>query len=1043
MNTERVLQAGPGSNTADAAYGKTLVPLSESHLGALRSALVQDFDRAGLDTLTRTQFDVKLETIVAADRNLNETASALVDWAVREIGVKELLAAAIRENPAGPSLVALAAEWSTVEFDLTAPCPYPGLLPFNAASARYFFGRDREILQLQQRLGTRPALAVIGISGCGKSSLLFGGLLPALTGHDNATGSWIVHTLRPGATPAQNLSDSLAGIVDIPRHQLVSDSQDPQASAQRAIKHLVVIDQFEEAFTLGKEEAGSFLSALLDLIQVDGVHLLVAIASEYFSLLQTSPLWPQFENRLFSILPLDADNLRAAIVKPAAAVGVQIEGALVERLIGESEGIGTILPFLQETMVMLWSRLKGLCLTLTDYEQMATLAGDGRSALEVAIEQHAEDTLALPELEKEQIAVKRIFMRLVQFGEGHPHTRRRQTKTQLASGTAPGTVDSILRILVAQRLLVAYGGTDSDAKGVAPEEQSYDLAHDKLIAGWPRLSGWIVELEQGEVQRRRLEDKAAEHKRLGEGGALLDDKELREAEAYLDSDAGAVLGASADAAELMAASRRESNPGWNRMGAVLLITAVLAVVLWSGVLALATITLQPNVQLAVMLSTLVVLVTGVVALWLTARSRSHMLQHWTQWLGHRPFTGGALAVVTACSLIGYAVVGAPLIYQAQYCQAPPRHFEVPKDGAIHVALVNEGLSTFNVGVVQGTLAAWPRINAWLTSADDARQCDRFFQHVVFLRELRTSDGTWSMMAQMEGESNDYQPLVFNDSCAQAQTLALSLAKEIDSESVVNLPAGDSSQAERPDRCEALVLNDRAVAALGAGDLDTAESLLRQTIARFPDYDVAYSNLGDVLRQKNDSDASIAQYVKAVELAPSSPFNVYKLAAVHYSRYPHTHDPDDLLKAQEYFSRTIAIDDEFVPAYSSLAYLHITDALDLATAARLLTAADRILDTTGRYSPEEATRYRAQIAKNKGLLAAKAGNYEQAVTEFTHADELGDWYDKEALSGLADAYLSLGQTQAACDVRSRLATLYADLGMPAPPELLDALANCRH
>lgn len=76
--------------------------------------------------------------------------------------------------------------------------PYPGLLPFKSDEAPIFFGRDKEIRELIERL-RNPAnrfLAVIGASGSGKSSLVAAGLIPRLG--EIAGGPWLLTQLTPG-----------------------------------------------------------------------------------------------------------------------------------------------------------------------------------------------------------------------------------------------------------------------------------------------------------------------------------------------------------------------------------------------------------------------------------------------------------------------------------------------------------------------------------------------------------------------------------------------------------------------------------------------------------------------------------------------------------------------------------------------------------------------------------------------------------------------------------------------------------------------------
>jgi TIR domain len=69
---------------------------------------------------------------------------------------------------------------------------FPGLEPFTAARSRVFFGRAAEAREVGNRLramGSRGGmLAIVGHSGCGKSSLLHAGVAPVLEGDP----AWLV-----------------------------------------------------------------------------------------------------------------------------------------------------------------------------------------------------------------------------------------------------------------------------------------------------------------------------------------------------------------------------------------------------------------------------------------------------------------------------------------------------------------------------------------------------------------------------------------------------------------------------------------------------------------------------------------------------------------------------------------------------------------------------------------------------------------------------------------------------------------------------------
>src|SRR3954447_13564361 len=90
-------------------------------------------------------------------------------------------------------------------------CPYPGLRPVRADEAVVFFGRDEQVDQLLERLGRQRFLAVVGTSGCGKSSLVHAGLIPALgSGFMGSVGArWAVARMRPGDRPLLRLAEAL------------------------------------------------------------------------------------------------------------------------------------------------------------------------------------------------------------------------------------------------------------------------------------------------------------------------------------------------------------------------------------------------------------------------------------------------------------------------------------------------------------------------------------------------------------------------------------------------------------------------------------------------------------------------------------------------------------------------------------------------------------------------------------------------------------------------------------------------------------------
>src|SRR6516165_9593758 len=98
----------------------------------------------------------------------------------------------------------------TLDTGLSAS-PYPGLRPFRQDEADIFFGREEQVDQLLARLESSRFVAVVGVSGCGKSSLVRAGMLSALAGGFLASAGprWHLIEMRPGGRPLANLAQAL------------------------------------------------------------------------------------------------------------------------------------------------------------------------------------------------------------------------------------------------------------------------------------------------------------------------------------------------------------------------------------------------------------------------------------------------------------------------------------------------------------------------------------------------------------------------------------------------------------------------------------------------------------------------------------------------------------------------------------------------------------------------------------------------------------------------------------------------------------------
>ena len=392
-----------------------------------------------------------------------------------------------------------------------------------------------------QHLRQQRFLIVIGPSGSGKTSLLYAGLLPALAqsryfGEDY----WVIRPMRPGPDPMNRLAELLETKSEdaIVTDDTIKHILDHHPPAQQL---LLLIDQFEEIFTqVERDQRSRFVTVLKTLSTLQNSTLLLTMRADFYPDLMVSSLWPIDASQRVEIAPLRGNALRAAIEKPATAVGVRVEESLISRLLADAADEPGVLPLLQETMGQLWLQMERRVVPYSAYEKLCNESSVSGSVvvngLAAAIAIKADSTL-IQLTPKQQLIARRIFLRLIQFGEGRADTRRQQPMSALqAVGDDPNEFERTLEHLTDHRLLTRSGDDEEDDSRV-------DIAHESLITSWSRLHNWIEERREAEQIRRRLEAKAAEWIRLGQGsGGLLDETALPEAERWLTSPDAAELG---------------------------------------------------------------------------------------------------------------------------------------------------------------------------------------------------------------------------------------------------------------------------------------------------------------------------------------------------------------------------------------------------------------------------------------------------------------------------------------------------------------------
>jgi hypothetical protein len=285
--------------------------------------------------------------------------------------------------------------------------PFRGLNPFRAEDRAFFFGREELIAELQNRLAAHPFLPVLGPSGSGKSSVVLAGLVPALaaSGAAGAEGQTLERDMRPGTDPLARLEETLARLADSPG--------------------VVVVDQFEEVFTLCRDEdlRVAFFDRMLALTAERPVVL--TMRADFWGECAPYPeLRTAMEAHQRLIAPMDAMELRSAIERQAGAVGLRFEADLATTILDQVRGEPGAMPLLQHALLELWQRRHGRWLLANEYRAIGGVQG--------AIAKTAETVYAgLTETEQEQVLD--IFVRLTRLDEEEgPNVERRDTRRRVA-----------------------------------------------------------------------------------------------------------------------------------------------------------------------------------------------------------------------------------------------------------------------------------------------------------------------------------------------------------------------------------------------------------------------------------------------------------------------------------------------------------------------------------------------------------------------------------------------------------------------------------
>ena len=425
--------------------------------------------------------------------------------------------------------------------------PYRGLAAMDEKDSDYFFGRERETLEILTALAETPdKLAILlGNSGVGKSSLAQAGVLAALKRQawpEGATASapwpqafnesrrWCFLTMRPGTGPVRALVEVFLETWQIDRTStewplrrsewceallkgtltlgdLIDQTSRRHAELQHPepVAYLLYVDQGEELYVRAShEERLCFSNLVAEALEKRRLLCIMSLRADFFGSLQNDESLYRV-HRQISVAPLRENQILAVVSRPAELLAARFETeriaeTIARRTAEDSTRDAGALPLLSYLLDDMWTQMvqrgDGV---LRLPEQAFELGGVlvGRAEAFIASHPGSIDKL------------RSIFtLKLATVREDGEPTRRQAWRQEFSDEEwrlVSDLADHPYRLLItaAQDKSAQAGDAAPDASHQA--ETYAEVAHEAIFRRWTRLREWIAGEREFLAWRSQLE----------------------------------------------------------------------------------------------------------------------------------------------------------------------------------------------------------------------------------------------------------------------------------------------------------------------------------------------------------------------------------------------------------------------------------------------------------------------------------------------------------------------------------------------------------
>jgi energy-coupling factor transporter ATP-binding protein EcfA2 len=399
--------------------------------------------------------------------------------------------------------------------------PFVGLRPFESEESLLFFGRREQAIELLQRLHATRFLAVVGSSGCGKSSLVRAGLIPKLKAGFlvEERDLWRIATMKPGDAPLENLAVALleAAAAEASKANINNLVEAVRGEGAQAIvtrfeaalgddtNLLLLVDQFEELFRFAlrdddpvkRNEAEEFVALLLDLAaqREQPIFVVLTMRSDFIGDCDNFFGLPEAMNRSQYLVPrLTRRQRQEAIEGPIRLFGASITQRLLDRVLNDAGDKSDQLPVMQHALMRTWEdwqRRRDGAIDLTHYDNVGTIKEALSKDAEAALEGLSDDETKI---------TKRMFQALTDTDARGRRIRRpaRLSEIEAITGAARQQILTIIERFRCNRRNFVNLYEDKLTGDV-----TIDISHESLIRQWTRLGDWVnLEAESRKIYLR-------------------------------------------------------------------------------------------------------------------------------------------------------------------------------------------------------------------------------------------------------------------------------------------------------------------------------------------------------------------------------------------------------------------------------------------------------------------------------------------------------------------------------------------------------------